>query len=186
MRPVTTPLPLLPHPQSPLIPVLLTVECRLEVRELVLHYRLRGDPRAVRWPPAGDGGRADGLWKHTCFEAFLRGPSGESYLELNLAPSTQWAAYRFEGYRRGMAQAELAAPPRIEVRSAPGRFELTATVDLGRAAALVEGPWRLGLSTVIEAADGRTSYWALAHPPGKPDFHHPDCFALELPAPEGP
>ena len=26
------------------------------------------------------------------------------------------------------------------------------------------------------------SYWALAHPPGKPDFHHPDCFALELPA----
>jgi hypothetical protein len=22
----------------------------------------------------------------------------------------------------------------------------------------------------------------LAHPPGKPDFHHSDCFALELPA----
>ena len=26
------------------------------------------------------------------------------------------------------------------------------------------------------------SYWALAHPPGKEDFYHFDCFAHELPA----
>ena len=30
------------------------------------------------------------------------------------------------------------------------------------------------------AACGGISYWALAHPPGKPDFHHADGFALEL------
>jgi hypothetical protein len=42
--------------------------------------------------------------------------------------------------------------------------------------------WRLGLSAVIEDSSGAKSYWALAHPPGKPDFHHPDCFAHELPA----
>jgi hypothetical protein len=41
----------------------------------------------------------------------------------------------------------------------------------------------LGLSAVIEEKDGTKSYWALAHPPGKPDFHHKDCFALTLPAP---
>ena len=41
--------------------------------------------------------------------------------------------------------------------------------------------WRLGLSAVIEDTSGGKSYWALAHPPGKPDFHHADCFALELP-----
>jgi hypothetical protein len=35
---------------------------------------------------------------------------------------------------------------------------------------------------VIEETNGRKSYWALAHPPGKPDFHHSDCFALGLPA----
>jgi hypothetical protein len=34
---------------------------------------------------------------------------------------------------------------------------------------------------VIEERNGRKSYWALAHPPGEPDFHHPACFALELP-----
>jgi len=38
----------------------------------------------------------------------------------------------------------------------------------------------LGLSAVIEETSGRKSYWALAHPPGKPDFHHTDSFALEL------
>ena len=41
---------------------------------------------------------------------------------------------------------------------------------------------KLALSAVIEELDGTKSYWALAHPPGKPDFHHPDCFALTLEA----
>ena len=41
MRPVTPPLALIAHPASPQVPVLITVECRLEPRELVLHYRLR-------------------------------------------------------------------------------------------------------------------------------------------------
>jgi hypothetical protein len=39
-----------------------------------------------------------------------------------------------------------------------------------------------GLSAVIADKDGRTAYWALAHPPGKADFHHKDCFALQLEA----
>jgi hypothetical protein len=43
------------------------------------------------------------------------------------------------------------------------------------------GATRLGLSAVIETVDGFFSYWALAHPSDKPDFHHPDSFILELP-----
>jgi hypothetical protein len=39
---------------------------------------------------------------------------------------------------------------------------------------------RIGASAVIEDDGGALSYWALRHPPGKPDFHHPDAFALEL------
>jgi hypothetical protein len=37
---------------------------------------------------------------------------------------------------------------------------------------------------VVEEKDGLLSYWALNHPPGKPDFHHPDAFVLELTIPE--
>jgi hypothetical protein len=40
--------------------------------------------------------------------------------------------------------------------------------------------WRLGLSAVIEETSGHKSYWALAHPPGRPDFHHSDCFVYEF------
>jgi hypothetical protein len=43
-----------------------------------------------------------------------------------------------------------------------------------------DAPLRIGLSAVIEDRDGSLSYWALRHPHGKPDFHHPDAFALEL------
>ena len=40
---------------------------------------------------------------------------------------------------------------------------------------------RLALSPVIE--DGALSYWALRHPPGRPDFHHQDAFTLEIAMP---
>lgn len=43
---------------------------------------------------------------------------------------------------------------------------------------------QIGLSAVIATKEGAISYWALAHPPGKPDFHHKDCFALKLGAPD--
>jgi hypothetical protein len=39
----------------------------------------------------------------------------------------------------------------------------------------------LALSAVVEDEHGGLSYWALKHPPGKPDFHHPDLFVLHLP-----
>ena len=48
------------------------------------------------------------------------------------------------------------------------------------------GEWLAAITAVIEEADGTKSYWALRHPAGKPDFHHPDCLALELPAASAP
>ncbi len=53
--------------------------------------------------------------------------------------------------------------------------ELNVFSDLKNCAEL-----RLALSAVIEDSDGGLSYWALAHPRGKPDFHHADSFALTL------
>jgi hypothetical protein len=46
------------------------------------------------------------------------------------------------------------------------------------------GAW--GLTAVLEEADGVKSYWALAHGPGKADFHHAACFAARLEAPLAP
>ena len=116
----------------------------------------------------------DGLWRRTCFEAFIRAGSGGGYDEFNLSPSGQWAAYSFSGYRAGMASADVAALA-IGFRAEAGGCELRARLPLPG-----EGPWRLGLCAVIEDIRGDRSYWALAHPPGQADFHHPDAFALEI------
>ena len=109
--------------------------------------------------------------------------AGEAtYYEFNFSPSTEWAAYRFDRYREGMALLQLDVSPHIEFQTGP---ELVVEVDLDLGQ-LPNSALALGLSAVIEELDGTKSYWALRHPPGeKPDFHHPDCFAIELPPASG-
>ncbi len=150
---------------------------------LRLRYRVAGEVGALSLPPVATPARADGLWRHSCFEAFLRAAPGGAYHEFNLAPSTLWAAYRFAGYRAGMRIAQEVEAPQLAVEAQDGTFELRADLALDRLPDLPpDAPWQLGLSAVIEEANGRLSYWALAHPPGRPDFLHSDCFALELAA----
>ena len=144
--------------------------------ELLLTYAAIGAAADLLLPPQQAPERRDRLWQHTCFEIFIRAGDEQGYHEFNFAPSTQWAAYRFEGRRSGMRDADVP-PPRIET-SLGEAFELRAALDLS---GLPSAPWQIGLSAVIEEKGGRKSYWALAHPPGEPDFHHPACFALELP-----
>jgi len=148
---------------------------------LILSYVVTGTTSEIRLPPTTAPARGDALWRHTCFETFVRASSGQNYYEFNFSPSGQWAAYRFTGYRNGMCVAdEISAAP-IEVRSSPARCTLQASLALDRLSALPrQDPWRLGFSVVIEDARGGISYWALAHPPGKPDFHHTDGFVHEL------
>jgi hypothetical protein len=145
---------------------------------LVLSYTVAGSISDLLVPAVTSPSRTDELWRHTCFEAFIRASPDGSYYEFNFAPSTQWAAYWFDGYRNGMRVAAEISTPEIEVESTPERYTLRALLDLSEWSS--PSSWRLGLSAVIEETNGRKSYWALAHPPGKPDFHHSDCFAAEL------
>ena len=149
---------------------------------LNLQFVLEGDLEALRLPRAIMPERSDELWRHTCFEAFVRPSSGQAYGEINLAPSRRWAAYGFNGYRQGMRDAAVLAPPLIEVSRRGGFFELRAALEFDILPPDVF--WQVGLTAVIEAADGSISYWSLAHPSGKPDFHNPDGFVLTL-APNG-
>lgn len=124
---------------------------------------------------ASEVGRADGLWRTTCFEAFA-GLDDGGYAEFNASPSKEWAAYRFDGYREGMRDLGGAVEVfRVE------QDEQGLTIG----AWLSWSDWprvhRVGVSAVIEEIDGTISYWALAHPSDKPDFHHPDSFVLEFP-----
>ena len=165
-------LPLIPHPTSSPAGLTLEVAARRAGRVLSLEYVLAGPVEMLRWLQGAERVRTDDLWRATCFEAFVR--TADGYVEYNLSPSGAWAAYRFDGYREGMKALEMSAPF-IVTRTAPGRFVLTADVTLPEDAAKP-----VGLTAVIQGLDGAMGYWALAHPSDKPDFHHPDSFALEL------
>lgn len=150
---------------------------------LVLHYFITGRIGDLRMPPVTAPTRAHELWQQTCFEAFVRAPPSAAYFEFNFAPSMQWAAYRFSAYRREMTVANEVSAPRIEVRSRGESYKLQASLELDGLSSLPsDAVWHLGLSAVLEETSGRKSFWALAHPPGKADFHHADGFAHELPA----
>lgn len=167
---------LIPHPDFP--PATVTrVEAEIEgtaTGRLALRYHVFGAAPAL--PARAAPARCDGLWKTTCFELFLRG-EGPGYVEFNFSPSCEWAAYAFEAYRSGMRDLPVEVPPRIDGGEVGGtEYSLQTEIDL---------PWHADLASitaVIEETDGTRSFWALAHPPGKPDFHDPACFVLELPA----
>lgn len=152
----------------------------LATHALEIQFALNGDIGRLRIPPECAPRRVDRLWQHSCFEAFVAAPGDERYWEFNFAPSGEWAIYRFDSYRQGMTAIEATAPIVTTTRSANNLVvnvfvDLNVFSDLKNCAKL-----RLALSAVIEDSDGGLSYWALAHPPGKPDFHHADSFALTL------
>lgn len=174
---------LLPHPYTPGEWVWsISAEVELEApATLVCRYSLHGEVNRLRVPAARTGRRAEGLWRHTCFEVFAAADPAGGYYEFNFSPALEWAAYRFSEYREGMAPASLTRAPGLQARKTSDRLELTAHVYLDGLAELSSPPMlRLGLTAVVEDDGGSLSYWALRHAAGNPDFHDPDSFALEL------
>lgn len=176
--------PLHNHPLTPCPAVkALTVSlARQADGGVCLRYQLDADLAMLRFPPAQAAGFADGLWEHTCFEAFI-GVQGESrYHEFNFSPSRQWAAYAFGGYRERLAWA-VGKPPQLDIAFLPveGRFQLEAIISADQLPDNPENrPFEAGLTAVIEAVAGEKSYWALLHPAERPDFHQRNGFVAIL------
>ncbi|MBS0367425.1 MAG: DOMON-like domain-containing protein [Proteobacteria bacterium] len=144
---------------------------------LACHFQLQGDMEQLRIPHAHAGHRADGLWQHTCCEIFLAPEGADSYFEFNFSPAMDWAAYRFDSWRAGMQPASLTQAPGLNVHRDAAHLDVSATVHLaGLAECARARSLRVALTAVVEDADGTLGYWALRHPPGNPDFHHPAGF----------
>src|SRR5580693_9474635 len=123
---------LIAHPSTPSDAVR-SLEVQLRAEEpgiLVFQYSLDAEMSRVYVPLSGAGGRADALWKHTCFEAFVAPADAPGYYEFNFSPSLDWAIYRFSAYREGMALAEIGRSPEIAVRRGEHGLDLQSAVHL--------------------------------------------------------
>ncbi len=151
---------------------------------LLLHYTLQGPLASLRLPPPQPPGPADGLWQHSCFEAFI-GLAGEAaYREFNFSPSGQWAAYRFSAERVREPSAETPVKPHMDLQTTADGLSLRVWLPLQALPPVVPGRhWDLGLTAVIETTDGQLSYWALQHPGKRPDFHHRSGWQPQLSLP---
>lgn len=170
-------LQLLPHSATPCDFIhALNVQAQASGDSLLLTYVVSGDIPRLTVPESRPPARIDGLWRTTCFEIFLRAAGSEAYQEFNFSPSGQWAAYSFTEYRQGMAALDQPQPPRIACVSTPERLEVEVQLH---SPLLAHRDLRAALSAVLTHSDGQISYWALAHPQPKPDFHGAAGFVAE-------
>lgn len=166
-----------PHPDRPCAAVTnIAVEITHPRADLImLSYVVVGAISGILLTAVTPSFRNDGLWRHL-FRGLYRDGGGPRLLRIQLHRRRS-GLYRFADYRQGMTVAEETGMPAITVQTNPHRYQLQGGVftrpSVGTAARV---QWRLSLSAVIAERNRRLSYWALAHPPGKPDFHHPDGF----------
>jgi hypothetical protein len=128
-------------------------------------FRLDGRVGDIILPPPAPSERRDNLWQTTCFEIFWQPIGGTYYREFNLSPSGQWAAYDFDSFREGMRDAPVGAMAVACSHDANG-LVLRASI-----AADLPSPAQVALNAIVEHRDGGKQYWALAFPPGPPEFH---------------
>jgi len=144
---------------------------------LVLEFEIAGGRVAEA---AAAPARRDGLWRRTCGELFVAAAGQPGYHELNLAPNGDWNLYRFGGYRvAGREEEAIAGLPACTAHDA-GLLRMTVELPLAPLG-LAGSELDVGVSAVLEAADGAVSHWALAHPAAIPDFHDRRGFTLRLP-----
>ena len=172
------------HPNHPAKQVE-SIEVRQEYLpsgKLWLRYHIEGVLDDISLPEPANGERMDDLWQTTCCELFLRVPGAEAYGEYNLSPSSRWAAYEFTAYREGMANMDVPEPPEISLDFSDGHLALETELLLPERFA--NRALSVSFSVVAEETDGTKSFWAVTHPSGEPEFHHRDCFSVNLSAPE--
>lgn len=117
--------------------------------------------------------RKDELWKLTCFEMFLNPIGQKQYYEFNFSLEGAWNCYHFAGYR-------FPQPPQasndFEIEKMLWKSNQLEVVLRNKSAFQ---KFNIGLTAVIKNKKNQTTYFALRHDGGKPDFHLASGFTLQ-------
>lgn len=137
-------------------------------------FLMEGDIGRIKVPSHAMSERMDDLWLTTCFEIFWQPVGGSYYREFNLSPSSRWACYDFDDFRKNSRDAEVSAIS-IACSTHDAKLELETSI-----ASTLPTPADVALNAVVEDVDGNIQFWALAFADGKPEFHSEVCRAMKL------
>ena len=172
------------HPDTPSAAVR-QISALVDLEEgglLSVSYALKGAIDQVR---SNNEIAGEPIWQHTCFELFVGATNDAEYYEFNFSLSRTWNLYGFRDYRDGASIQIEGLEPKIGVERRPDELRLSAKIPLGYLPGVHSRvQLSVGISAVVEETSGAVSYWAIKHPPGRPDFHHFDNFAIQLDLPE--
>jgi hypothetical protein len=149
-----------------------TAQIRSTATGCEAEFRLDGRIGAIVVPGHQPSERTDNLWQTTCFEIFWQPLGGTAYREFNLSPSGRWAAYDFDSFREGMRDAP------VDAMAVSCAHDDTGLVLKASIAADLPAPAQVALNAIVDHGDGNRQFWALAFPPGKPEFHSEACRQL--------
>lgn len=149
-------------------------------RRLILSYSAGGALEKILWPASlsSKTQRKDELWKHTCFEAFIKPEGQDQYWEINLSPSGDWNVYRFTSYRDGVTKEEAIQSLHPTFRRDGEQWRLSCELWVPAWANAIG--LEVGLTSVIEEISGEISYWAIHHAGPQPDFHLAESFTSHI------
>lgn len=178
---IEQPFSLTPFPAPDLPQIAITGLAARHAGLLTLHYSLTGNIEDIFLPPLSlYPCRKDELWKTTCFECFLAIEDQPQYWEFNISPSGDWNIYHMDAYPR------IAFREETSIHWLPFHFQMDdqgcfLKVAVNLLPIIREGQRiKIGITAVIQSADGDITYWALAHPAPRADFHLKESFICSL------
>lgn len=152
----------------------------IQNRFLTITYQVTGNIESLSIPrPSAAPVRRNGLWKESCFECFIQGYGHNHYHEMNLSPSGDWNMYYFSEYRSGMVEESAVQQIESTTTIQGNKTTICCSIPLN-GCGLMESFLQVGISCVLLHGSGTLSYWALAHPGPKPDFHDARAFCITL------
>lgn len=174
---------LLPFPDSNIPEIKISGSIDRRNRVLAIHYSMTGRTENILLPPVSSHPvRRDDLWRATCFEFFTAVPEDPQYWEFNLSPSGDWNVYHMDAYRRvGFREESSIGRLPFSIHCEQEFITVDATADLN---SIISANQKIevGITCVIQSQEGRETYWALAHPGSRADFHVRESFVLRLDA----
>ncbi len=142
-------------------------------KTITLRYELLGFVD-VLWPEINKNQRKFDLWKHTCFELFLKKENEDRYLEFNFSPSHEWDSYEFQSYRKPQPVVRFESPVVI-IKT----YDYILEVELELPPSWLDAELKASATAVIETKSHETSFFAFKHS-SEPDFHDQSTFIINF------